>query len=93
MVPGAGEGDVDGAEAEEGICGDSGVLVPAVVSATFEKIQNRALGSNFPRDVGDSKRFRLCAQLIWVCTSEKAKKQGGRHAVTSAFMLISRHWR
>ena len=54
------ESDVDGAEAvEEGICGDSGVLVPAIVSVAFEKIQDRTLGSKFLRDVGDSKRFRL----------------------------------
>jgi hypothetical protein len=33
MVPGAGEGDADGEEAaEDGMCGDSGVLFPAVLS-------------------------------------------------------------
>jgi hypothetical protein len=38
MVPGAGEGDADGEEAaEDGRCGDSGVLFPAVLSPTFLK--------------------------------------------------------
>ena len=33
IVPGAGKGGADGVEAtEEGMCGDSGVLFPAVVS-------------------------------------------------------------
>jgi hypothetical protein len=81
MVPGAGESDIDGAEAaEEGICDDSGVLVPAVVSPAFEKIQNRALGSKFPRDVGGSKWFRLCI-LLSRSGSARARRRRNRQVI------------
>jgi hypothetical protein len=47
----------DGVEAaEQGVCSDSGVLIPATIIAAFLKRFKSEFGSEFLRDAGNSKQ-------------------------------------
>lgn len=98
-VPGTGEGDADGVEAaEEGICDDSGVLLPTVMSAAFlKRVKSEYLDSSLRGMLGTQSGSGSVSYPADLGLRELEVEGTGRSSQIcgneGCFADINHHWR